>query len=488
MRPGVLGPQRSRGVRKLNFYHQVQLRRQHLPAAQDAHHGGAQQHVRVAALVHCAGRPRVVHLVEALHGLVLVVLAALQQVMHGHGAAVVVNVVAALAVGKDLDPLDETWHGLVSVFLTLKAILIDSGSMNEVPLVRGMRQTLEVAGEKELSELGKYPAEATDEDLARLRQGGGNRFGEDDLAGDPEADALTNNGQGPPSITGRLRSAADGAQAAADLVGAGAAAAQAFRSQLPQDAAKYVRLNVLPRPGPQPQPPPQIIGRPDDVAPPGRGGAARAGGGVWRSAGHRGDGSSGCRGGRGRRRRCRRRRGRGRGLRVPGGLAEGAAALAPTAGEVAGAMAATAGVGAAATARLAVGLAGGAAYGLACGTGWVLENTLFRPQQGSEDAAVQDVRSANNMNDATQPQHFTLRTGSSTSGSPASSRASSQSGFRVQAQTNHTPRPFSWGLNPVTLPQSQPNSRASSRSSGQSRQSRLPPPSYDQLARDIEAA
>ena len=80
------------------------------------------------------------------------------------------------------------------------------------------------------------------------------------------------------------------------------------------------------------------------------------------------------------------------------------------------------------------------------------------------------------MNDATQPQHFTLRSGSSTSGSPASSRASSQSGFRVQAQTNYTPRP----------PQSQPNSRASSRSSG--RQSRLPPPSYDQLARDIEAA
>ena len=41
----VLGPQRSRGVRK--------LRRQHLPAAQDAHHGGAQQHVRVAALLGC---------------------------------------------------------------------------------------------------------------------------------------------------------------------------------------------------------------------------------------------------------------------------------------------------------------------------------------------------------------------------------------------------------------------------------------------------
>ena len=95
MRPGVLGPQRSRGVRELDFYHQVQLRRQHLPAAQDAHHGGAQQHVRVAALVHRAGDAGVVvvDFVEALHGLV----AALQQVVHGHGAAVVVDVVAALA-------------------------------------------------------------------------------------------------------------------------------------------------------------------------------------------------------------------------------------------------------------------------------------------------------------------------------------------------------------------------------------------------------
>ena len=168
-----------------------------------------------------------------------------------------------------------------------------------------------------------------------------------------------------------------------------------------------------------------------------------------------------------------------------GGLAEGAAALAPTAGEVAGTLAGVAGVGAAATAGLAVGIAGGAAYGLARGTGWVLENTLFRPQQGSEDVAVQDVRSANGMNDATQPQHFSLRSGSSASGSPASSRASSQSGFRVQAQSNNTPRPFSWGLNPVALPQPQ-SSRASS-SSGQSRRS-LPPPSFDQLARDIEAA
>ena len=148
----------------------------------------------------------------------------------------------------------------------------------------------------------RTPAEATDEDvrLARMYQGyGGTRFVEDDLAGDPEADALTNNGQGPPSITGRLRSAADGAQAAADLVGAGAAglaAVQAFRSQLPQDAAEYVRLNVMPRPGPQPQPPPQIMGRPDDVERLLDEAGQRAQE-VERGAGYRGDGSGGCGGG-----------------------------------------------------------------------------------------------------------------------------------------------------------------------------------------------
>ena len=101
----------------------------------------------------------------------------------------------------------------------------------------------------------RTPAEATDEDvrLARRYQGyGGTRFVEDDLAGDPEAGALASNGQGPPSITDRLRSTADGAQAAADLIGAGAAGLA---------AAEYVRLNALPRPG-QAQPPPQIIGRP----------------------------------------------------------------------------------------------------------------------------------------------------------------------------------------------------------------------------------
>ena len=55
---------------------------------------------------------------------------------HGHGAAVVVDVVAALEVGEDLNALDEAGgvgrgrgRGLVpSVFLTRKAILLDSGS------------------------------------------------------------------------------------------------------------------------------------------------------------------------------------------------------------------------------------------------------------------------------------------------------------------------------------------------------------------------
>ena len=60
----------------------------------------------------------------------------------------------------------------------------------------------------------RTPAEATDEDvrLARRYQGyGGTRFVKDDLAGDPGA--LASNGQGPLSITDRLRSTADGAQA-----------------------------------------------------------------------------------------------------------------------------------------------------------------------------------------------------------------------------------------------------------------------------------
>ena len=55
----------------------------------------------------------------------------------------------------------------------------------------------------------------TDKDvrLARRYQGyGRTRFVKDDLPGDSEAGALASNGQGPPSITDRLRSTADGAQ------------------------------------------------------------------------------------------------------------------------------------------------------------------------------------------------------------------------------------------------------------------------------------
>ena len=287
-------------------------------------------------------------------------------------------------------PLDEP-DRKATAFITSHFYLDDFVQSSEDPNPQPLQHTpLRAIPEEGF----RTPAKATDEDLARMRQGGGNRFGEDDLAGDPEVDALTNNGQGPPSITGRLRSAADGAQAAADLVGAGAAglvAVQAFRS------------------GPQPQPPPQIIGRPDDIerlldeagqrAQEAERGAAQAIEETAAVAAEEGEVAVAS-------------EGVGGAFGYLGGLAEGAAALAPTAGEVAGTLAATAGVGAA-------------------------ENTLFQPQQGSEDAAVQDVRSANNMNDATQPHHFTLRTGSSTSDSPASSRASSQSGFRVQAQSNH---------------------------------------------------
>ena len=163
-------------------------------------------------------------------------------------------------------PLDQPDRKATS-FVTSHFYLDDFVQSSEDPNPRPLQHTpLQAIREEGF----RTPAEATDEDvrLARRYQGyGGTRFVEDDLAGDPEAGALASNGQGPPSITDRLRSTADGAQTAADLIGAGAAglaAAQAFRSQLPQDAAEYVRLNVLPRPGPA-QPPPQIIGRPSDV-------------------------------------------------------------------------------------------------------------------------------------------------------------------------------------------------------------------------------
>ena len=141
--------------------------------------------------------------------------------------------------------------------------------------------------------------------------------------------------------------------------------------------------------------------------------------------------------------------------------------LAPTAGEVAGTLAGAAGVGAAATAGLAVGIAGSAAYGLARGTGWVLENTLFRPQQGSEDAAVQDVRSANGMNDAL---------------SLSTSRCAQAAALQAAPQAAAPPHsPASACRNPVAP-------ELAGKLQFRAVTPDLPPPSFDQLARDIEAA
>ena len=259
----------------------------------------------------------------------------------------------------------------------------------------------------------RTPAEATDEDLARMRQGGGNRFGEDDLAGDPEADALTNNGQGPPSITGCLRSGRRSAGSSGPRGRRSSRARGGVGLPLPAPPGRSrVRAHECIAPPRAAAAVERLLDEAGQRAQEVERGAAQAIEETAAVAAEEGEVAVAA-------------EGVGGAFGYLGGLAEGAAA----AGEVAGAMPRQ--ESAAATAGLAV--------GLARGTGWVLENTLFRPQQGSEDAAVQDVQSANNMNDATQPQHFTLRTGSSTSGSPASSRASPQSGFRVQAQTNHTP-------------------------------------------------
>ena len=104
---------------------------------------------------------------------------------------------------------------------------------------------------------------------------------------------------------------------------------------------------MLPRPG-QAQPPPQIIGRPSDVerlldeagqrAQEAERGATQAVEETAAVAAEEGEGAVAA-------------EGVGGAFGYLGGLAEGAAALAPTAGEVAGTLAGAAGVGAAATAR-----------------------------------------------------------------------------------------------------------------------------------------
>ena len=107
-----------------------------------------------------------------------------------------------------------------------------------------------------------------------------------------------------------------------------------------------MRLNVLPHPGPA-QPPPQIIGRPSDVErlldEVGRAQEVERGAEAIEEtaavAAEEGEVAVAA-------------EGVGGAFGYLGGLAEGAAALAPTAGEVAGTLAGAAGVGAAATAGL----------------------------------------------------------------------------------------------------------------------------------------
>ena len=109
---------------------------------------------------------------------------------------------------------------------------------------------------------GPEPAAAASARRRGYRQG---RAACPDLPG-LRAGALASNGQGPPSITDRLRSTADGAQAAEP--GGRRLAAPPGRSR--------VRAPERDAPIPQPQPPPQIIGRPGTRR------AARAGGGAGR--------------------------------------------------------------------------------------------------------------------------------------------------------------------------------------------------------------
>ena len=90
---------------KLNLQHQVQLRRQHLAAAQETE-GGRHEHFLKVRLRQGKGEAAGVVDFEALVGLVDPPFARLQRVQV-HGSRVVVDVVRALAVGEKLDSLDQ---------------------------------------------------------------------------------------------------------------------------------------------------------------------------------------------------------------------------------------------------------------------------------------------------------------------------------------------------------------------------------------------
>ena len=110
------------------------------------------------------------------------------------------QVVGYLERNKPL-PLDQPDRKATS-FITSHFYLDDFVQSSEDPNPRPLQHTpLQAIPEEGF----RTPAEATDEDVRLARR---SRFVEDDLAGDPEAGALASNGQGPPSITDRLRKTA----------------------------------------------------------------------------------------------------------------------------------------------------------------------------------------------------------------------------------------------------------------------------------------
>ena len=305
-----------------------------------------------------------------------------------------------------------------------------------------------------ISEEGfRAPAEATDEDLARMRQGGGNRFGEDDLAG-PRGRRADEQRTGPALHHGP--SAQRGRRSA------GSSGPRGRRSSRARSGAGL----------PLPAPPGRSRVRPPKcVAPPRAAAAATA-------ADHRPT----------RRRWLRRRE------RSPSQLR----AWAGPSGTW-GAWQKEQQPSHPRRERLLERWLPRRELAQRQRQGWPWDSQAAQPTAWpaaragcwrtrssglSRAARTRPCRTSGNMNDATQPQHFTLRSGSSTSGSPASRRLLAVWLQSPGADQSHAalllgPEPCDSAPVPAEL-------AGKLRSSG--RQSRLPPPSYDQLARDIEAA
>ena len=103
---GAAGPERVRGLRELDLQHQIQLRREHLARLEEPDEGRGHQNVLVVPV---QDRRRVpdVGREEALEGAAVVPLLGLQQAVEPAAAAVLGDVVRALAVAEQLDALDE---------------------------------------------------------------------------------------------------------------------------------------------------------------------------------------------------------------------------------------------------------------------------------------------------------------------------------------------------------------------------------------------